>query len=103
MVRRLPVPDAVRLVIDRTAPDLEESIRFALAREICRAIQGRMVPYDAVVETRRQRSARDVRIRALYDGTNAVALAERFGLSKRHINRIVASHGDGRGLKTRGD
>ena len=88
--RRLPVPDAVRKAIDRTAPDLEESLRFALTREICRAIQGRMVPYDAVVETRRQRSARDARIRALYDGTNAAALAERFALSKRHINRIVS-------------
>ena len=49
-MRRLPVPDAIRLAIDRTGPDLEESLRFALAREICRAIQGRTVPYDAVVE-----------------------------------------------------
>ena len=88
--RRLPVPDVVRQAIDRTAPDLEESLRFALAREVCRAVQGRMVPYDAVVETRRQRLVRDARIRALYDGTNAAALAERFGMSKRQLNRIVS-------------
>ena len=88
-MRQLPVSDAIRLAIDRTAPDLEESLRFALAREICRAIQGRPVPYDAVVEMRRHRRVRDARIRALYDGTKAAALAERFGLSKRQINRIV--------------
>ena len=94
--RRLPVPDAVRKAIDLTAPDLEESLRFALAREVCRAVQGRMVPYNAVVETRRQRLVRDARIRALYDGTNAAALAERFGMSKRQLNRIVSGGQRGR-------
>ena len=61
-MRRLPVPDAIRLAIDRTGPDLEESLRFALAREICRAIQGRTVPYDAVVE----RWSRTLKEQAVY-------------------------------------
>lgn len=89
MAHRVPFVDAVRKAIDRTAPDLEESLRFALTREICRAVQGRVAPYDAVTETRLQRRGRNERIRALHNGSNAVVLAERFGLSKRQIDRIV--------------
>ena len=71
--------DLVRQTIDRTAPDLEESLRYALAREICRALQGRTMPYEAAIQTVAHRHARNQRIRAAFDGSNVQELAQRWG------------------------
>ena len=91
MPHRSSVPDIVRQAIDRAAPHLEEYLRVALTREVCRAAQGRHVPYAATIETARQRELRNTRIRtAFHAGVSEKELAGRFGLSQRQVQRIVS-------------
>ncbi len=48
------------------------------------------MPCEAAIQTTAHRNARNERIRSQFNGANVPALAARWGLSKRHVCRIVS-------------
>jgi Mor family transcriptional regulator len=62
-----------------------------VALAVCQTLGGEIVYLPRVCDFRaaQARAARNDRLRALFDGRNVIQLAERFGLSPRHVRRLL--------------
>ena len=72
----------------------EEQVALLLV-EICDALDGGRpiyLPDGVSVREMLARGERDAKIRAAFDGTNYLQLANRFDLSTRQVRRIVDQH-----------